>query len=336
MSTKKILIGFLLLGALIIFALATFYIENWQFYVQDGYKLHARFPRALELSAGDEVTVAGVEVGRVHSISVDPQREHPVEVVMWIRKDTAIRENDRAIIKMRSIFGGSFLEIERVDRDAPLLADGNELRSTMTSKGIPEIIAKSDEVLDEALETVEDSRVALRNFAMISERLKEGKGTVGKLLVDDSAYENLQTALKDAGSALDGVAKVTDNLLEGKGVAGRLLVDDTLGTQFEDSLEDIGQFARLLGDISDDFQHSSLGRLVSDDEFYQSANKALKDLQQAMAAVAESRGTVGKLINDPELYEKVNATVDGVQEIINEYREQSPILTFTGAVFGAM
>ncbi len=336
MSTVKVLIGFLLLGALIIFALATFYIENWQFYVQEGYRLNARFSRALELKAGDEVRIAGVEVGRVHSISVDPRLEKPVKVNLWIRKDTDIREADVAHVRMRSIFGGSFLEIVRIDQDARVLGDGDSIEETRSGRGVAEIVEKSDEVLDEMLAAISDSRGALRNIASISERLERGEGTIGRLLADEDAYDELMAAFGDANRVLKDVATLTDGLREGRGLAGRFLTDDELAERFDSAVADVGRFSAVLGEMSDDFRHSSLGRLASDDELYVKLTRTLEGLEDTMSAVSESRGTVGMLVNDPELYLKLNATVDGVQEIINEYREQSPILTFTGAVFGAL
>lgn len=336
MKTSKILVGFLLLGSLVIFALATFYIENWQFYVKEGYRLDARFVRALELGTGDEVRIAGVEVGRVHSITVDPQLELPVSVTMWIRKGTEIRESDVAVIRMRSIFGGSFLEIERVDRQAPLLDDGDTIAATRVSLGVADVIEKSDLVLDEALGAFHDSRGALKNLSVISDRLAGGEGTLGRLLADESAYDELKATLQGAGRVLDDIAGMTEALQEGRGLAGRLLSDEELADRFEAAVTDAGKFAGMLADISEGFPDSSLGRLASDDEIYDSLKRTLGELEKAVAAVSTGTGTVGRLINDPELYNELRATVKGVQEIINEYREQSPILTFAGAVFGAL
>ncbi len=336
MQTKKVLIGFLLLGALVIFALSTFYIENWHFYVQEGYRISARFERALELSSGDEVRIAGVDVGRVHNISVEPHKELPVKVSMWIRKDVDVREQDIAVIRMRSIFGGSFLEIERVDSTVAQLEEGGTIALTRVSNSIPEIIEKSDLVLEEALGAVDDSRQALNNIALISERLERGEGTIGKLLRDDSAYYELTAALEGAGNTLEGLSRVTESVQKGHGILGRLISDEDWAERFADTVDGSGKFAKMLGELADDFPESSLGRLASDDEMYVKLESTLHELESAIIEVSRGEGTMGRLISDPELYDKVNATVDGVQQIINEYREQSPILTFTGAVFGAM
>ena len=58
---KKVLVGMLLLGALIVFGVATFKVKNWQFYLSKGKPIEARFPVVHTLDKGDLVRMAEAE-----------------------------------------------------------------------------------------------------------------------------------------------------------------------------------------------------------------------------------------------------------------------------------
>ena len=61
----------------------------------------------------------------------------------------------------------------------------------------------------------------------------------------------------------------------------------------------------------------------------------LDDLKKFSGALAEGKGTVGKLVMKDEAYSKLTELIDSVQDIVDTFREQSPVISFAGAVFGA-
>ncbi|MDP6107586.1 MAG: MlaD family protein, partial [Candidatus Brocadiia bacterium] len=131
---RKILVGLLLLGALIIFAMATFYIEDWERIIRPGgYTLLATFESAQGLVKGDEVQIAGVPVGRVQSLEVDATGTTtlPVKATLWIREGVEIREGAMAAVEVKSVFGGAFLTIIPGNRTASKLEPGGVIVTTI-------------------------------------------------------------------------------------------------------------------------------------------------------------------------------------------------------------
>ena len=55
-----------------------------------GYHMYALFNNVQELKVGDRVKMAGVEVGRVESINLDPEH-NKVRVEMKVRKSAGIK-----------------------------------------------------------------------------------------------------------------------------------------------------------------------------------------------------------------------------------------------------
>ncbi|MFO8008403.1 MAG: MlaD family protein [Candidatus Brocadiia bacterium] len=397
---RKVLIGMLLLGGLIVFALATFYVENWQFYLGEGYRLTARFPVAQTLDEGDMVRLAGVPVGTVRDLSIDTRAdtESPVKATLWIRSGVRVRAEDTAYIKMSTLFGGNYISIERGDPRARALADGESIPKTGVTPSITQVIEKSTETLT----TVSDS---FQGISEMVEQIREGKGALARLIQDEEFFNQLQGTVTEAEGAVAGLKKASERLEKGEGVLGKLLMDDQLASDLETITADVKELSADLRAISADLQdgqgtagrllkdeelyvrlrdavdalagvatgfqegegilpqllqdeelatelretaanlrdaserlatsEGTLGRLLSSDETYQKLNKSMDDLNQVTAALAEGEGTLGKIMMDDRLYNRITTIADDLQAMLDTYREQSPVISLAGAVFGA-
>jgi len=392
--TRKILVGMLLLGALFIFGLATFYVENWQFYLGKGYRLVARFPVAHTLDTGDLVRIAGVPAGTVKELTIDTETAtaKPVTAVLLIQDEFKVHADDTATIRISSFFGGNYISIDRGDKAAPELRDGDEIRKTAVSAGITEVVEQSqaalaevrtaigqiteittqlregegtlgkllmDEELANKLDSVADQATSvLEGFKTASDRLQQGEGALGKLLMDDELAEQLSTAARDATEVAANLKEVSADLHNGKGTIGRLFADEELYAELKDTVDTIGDFAdkanngngilaKLLSDedlaqdirtfaadarqVATDMKDISAEMRGGDSSFMAS----LENLKDITDAIANGEGTLGKLVRDDQVYQQISGLLDAVQGIVDTYREQSPVISLAGAVFGA-
>lgn len=386
-NTTKILVGLLLIGALIIFAVGTFYIKDWGLQLRKGYEVTARFKSAENLADGDNVTISGVKVGKVKQMDIDSTAgaEYPVIATFWVRGDVKLRADDQPEIRTESVFGGKYVAIVRGDPKANQLADGSQLRNGVVTPDIPEVIA-------EMKSTLARTHKAIDNITEITDRLKEGKGTIGKLLTDEAAYNELTSAAKDAKAAFKNIDDLTNEIRNGKGLATTILKDEELAKDVKSMAKDISTVAKdaqgvvgdakafmkdlreitrdmkdgkgtigkllksdelykdvkslaeqassgmkSLQDVADKISkgEGTVGKLVNSDDAYKSLMASLDNVKKITADFADAKGTLPKLIHDDKLYVQLERAVKGLQEAIQDYREQSPIVTFTGVVFGA-
>ncbi len=387
---RKVLVGMLLLGALFIFGLATFYVENWQRYLGKGYPLKAKFPLVHTLDVGDIVRMSGVEVGAVEELTINteapPQRQ--VEAVLRINLDVTVRAEDKAVIKMASIFGGYYVALEPGDRNARTLGEDEEIVNTAVAPSVTEVVEESKVTLEEiregfngAFENIDtltadlregkgtlarlltdeelaaDMDVIVQGLKTASERLEKGEGVLGKLLMDEDMEDDLQKLLAN-------LKETSEDLAEGKGLLGRLLTDEELSQDVDaivsslktaserletgegvlgkllmdqQMAEDVSTLITNLKDISDDMLsgEGTMAKLLRSDEVYQQLMSALDDLGEATGAIARGEGTIGKLVQDDEVYSKIKQLLQDVQGIVDAYREQSPVISVAGSLFGA-
>ncbi len=104
------------------------------------YELNATFPRADGLGAGSEVRLAGVRVGTVRSIRVDPDT-YLAEARIEIQSDLLVPEDSSAEIRADGLLGGSFVAIVPGAEDA-MLSEGESFAFTQGSVSLMDLIGR--------------------------------------------------------------------------------------------------------------------------------------------------------------------------------------------------
>src|SRR5690606_26240167 len=92
---------------------------------QEGYTVTARFISSSGLKEGAMVELAGVRVGKVRRIALDPERYESV-VTLAIEPGVQITEDTIASVRTAGIIGDKFIKLTPGGMDI-YLADGDEL-----------------------------------------------------------------------------------------------------------------------------------------------------------------------------------------------------------------
>ena len=132
-----------------------------------GYQVSANFPEATLLAQTGDVRISGVPVGRVVKMERNGNRTH---VTMQIKSRYAPLPSDtRAMLRLKTLFGETYVELTPGSRSAPWLADGGTIPDTQ--------IARSVE-LDEVLKTFQPPiRAAFRSWLQSQADAIQGRGT---------------------------------------------------------------------------------------------------------------------------------------------------------------
>src|SRR5476649_162406 len=76
-----------------------------------GYHVTAQFDTAQELKVGDNVKMAGVEIGRVEKISLD-ETNNKVNVMMKLHPYAIVKTDGKAVIKFTGLMGQNFVSVD--------------------------------------------------------------------------------------------------------------------------------------------------------------------------------------------------------------------------------
>jgi len=119
------------------------------------------------------------------------------------------------------------------------------------------------------------ANLLLDNLVSVSQDLKEGKGTLGKLIVSDELYGKMK-------KAVSGLAEVSEKINSNKGTLGKLVNDATLYDEAKETLDNLKVITAKIKEGK-----GTLGKLVNDEKLYTDAEKTLKKVQVGMEGLDE-------------------------------------------------
>jgi len=176
-------IGLLILF-MIVFSIGDFYLLN------PGYTLTVRFTTASGIDIGAPVHVAGVVSGEVKGIKVDfAEGKTRVDLLVWLKKGSLVSDNSVAEIKTLGLLGEKYLDIFPGQNPQKFLQQG-DLLVGKDPISMDNLIAKGHEAASEL-------EASAQTLHAILQKVESGEGTVGKLLVDDKLYHDIESLVED-------------------------------------------------------------------------------------------------------------------------------------------
>jgi phospholipid/cholesterol/gamma-HCH transport system substrate-binding protein len=104
-----------------------------------GYTVIADFPSVGGLKAGSTVEIAGVEVGRVDSITLD--KDYQARVSMTIRPSVKLQDDSIASIKTKGLIGEKYVRISPGGSEK-LIAPNGRLKEVEPPVDFEELLSK--------------------------------------------------------------------------------------------------------------------------------------------------------------------------------------------------
>ena len=279
----------------------------------------------------DNVMYRGTKVGGVEEIEVTPSN---LVVRIEIDQSVVLREGYRISVCSLSMLGGQFLMLEEGEGEVVGLTDGL-LRGEPPTDWMQDVarIARNLKDLTEngSVHTVITNVEAVSASARaIAERLERGEGTLGKLLSsDDTAYRDMTNAVADAKLVLANAAEISERIKAGEGTVGKLLSSDS--DLYADLKEAVASFRQACEKIK---LPENLDKDVA--EIAAGANKLLANLTEVAERLKNGEGTLGKLATETEMYDEVQGVIKDVRQVLDNYRDTTPISTFGSLIMGGL
>jgi phospholipid/cholesterol/gamma-HCH transport system substrate-binding protein len=295
------------------------------YWFRDVYKVQAHFDDVMGLRDGDSVVVRGMKVGNVNEILL---KTNSVVVTMLLESNIEIREGYSIRIMPSSVLGGQYLHIDQGpfgSKPLPqdMLFDGQTPPDLMNEAALL-VNELRERLFDGGI--VDDLERTTKGFRLVVERIESGQGTIGKLLSDD---DTLYSDIVDTMETVSGFAKRIES---GEGTLGKLFSEDT--TIYDNLLASTEALATVMQQLEDG--KGTLGKLLSeDDSLYTDLHDTVKSLKTVAQKIERGEGLLGKLTNDEQLYTDIQEVVGEARATLDDFRESSPVVTFSSIFFGA-
>jgi phospholipid/cholesterol/gamma-HCH transport system substrate-binding protein len=331
-------VGIFVVVGILLLILMTLKIEKFQIGKRAGYLLSIYFDSAAGVAQNSQVRVAGVRVGDVEKVGLENGK---AKVTFRIPPHIILYKDAKAYLKSEGFLGEKYVEITPgtpgnpkvepngvIEQGAPP-TDLEHFLSNVDNIGedIKEVIKPLGDVLKsvdpkkvegiiteinkfssqltglakESRETIEKAKNTFSRMEDIGERVNRGEGTLGKLISDETIYQDAKKTIETAKEAVEKV----------KGTA--------------DTLKNISEKIER--------GEGTLGKLIQDESLYQEAKETLQSVKGIAEKVEKGEGTLGKLINDDSLVKETEKTMKKVQKAAEGIQEQTPI-TILGTIIG--
>ncbi len=238
-AKHPVAVGAFVVAGVLLFAAGLFLIGNRRMLFSDTFEVYAEFANISGLQNGAKVRVAGMDAGEVTTIHVPANPSAKFRVRLRIREDLhpLIRVDSVASIQTDGLVGNKFVQVEAGTDQAQLVPSKGTIRSRepfdfaemlqrmsetldLVTSTIVEVRSGVDDALQSVTDTAAEAQDLINDFgkdardilasahrasdnlnAIVAD-VRQGKGTVGKLMTDDALYTSFSRISSDGQKAV--------------------------------------------------------------------------------------------------------------------------------------
>lgn len=282
-------------------------LNGWQFF-HKGVHISTLFDTVQDLKTGDDVKMAGVPIGHVEKIAIENDK---VRVTMALNADAPVKTDSTATINFTGLMGQNFVALSFGSADSPRALDGSMLASE-EQPDLNAVMAKLNDAasgIQNAMKGFTGDSInnllgpltdlikhnsgnlsaTITNIQNITGQIASGRGTVGKLIYDQTLYNSAMGTVSNLQTAVASAQTMISSVTNGQGTLGKLMTDDTLYTETTGSMTNLHQILLKINE-----GQGTVGALVNKQEFYKNAQLSLQKLDKAADGL-EDQGPISIL-----------------------------------------
>jgi phospholipid/cholesterol/gamma-HCH transport system substrate-binding protein len=249
--------------------------------------LSAVFNDVSGLQKGNNILFSGVKVGTVKKVRLTSNGHVEVEMRIEEKAEDFIPRDSKAKIASDGLIGNRIIVIYGGTPGTATVKTGDSLES--------EVPLHSAEMMNTLQESNKNLSQITNDFKLVSKRLADGEGTVGKLLTDETLATQLEITSQRLQTASANIILLASNLAEytakfqQKGTLMNDLVTDTLfftnlkaaSLQIEQASKNAKELTNNLSEVSYKLKDSSnvAGVLFNDQESAARLRIAIQNVQ---------------------------------------------------------
>jgi phospholipid/cholesterol/gamma-HCH transport system substrate-binding protein len=182
-------IGLFIFIGLVILTIVTFSIND--FFFKSGYNIFVELGFANGIQQSAPVRLAGISVGEVKEAGVfkDDHGKTMVRLKLWLTNDAKVEKDAQVIINTLGLIGEKYVEIIPGTPGSLLVSEGSVMKGH-DSISVERITKKGYEIALKLESTIE-------HMDEILTQIKSGQGTMGKLIYDETIYNEAESMVKD-------------------------------------------------------------------------------------------------------------------------------------------
>jgi phospholipid/cholesterol/gamma-HCH transport system substrate-binding protein len=340
----RLKVGVLAIASMTILAILIFLITGQTNLFESHVVVYSYLADAAALTIGAPVNLNGIPIGKVKSITLsgskDPQRLVRVEMEIPEHELKDIPVDSLSSISSANVLGTKYINIKSGMSDVTLRA-GGEIHSLNTAE-FENVVQQGYAVLTALQGTVEKVNTIVERIDRITGIVESGKGSIGKLLVDETLYNHFLAivdevkqladalnsdqgtlgkllyspeAYNDFRKSLARVDSLLEGLQQGKGAAGKFLNDPAIYDEIHKAIADAD---KIIQDLN--AGQGTAGKLLKSDELHKQLLDSISKLDLIMDKINSGQGTIGQLLVNPQLYDNLAGATREMHGLMQDFR----------------
>lgn len=251
-------------------------------------KLYVIYENVAGLAPSAPVTLNGLTIGKVNSITINPDGKLLVE--LHITTDFPISKSSIAEIYDSGLVGGRQIAIKPNLLDKNYTVSGDYLKAS-SKLGLTDALAQQLEPLQAKIQEL------LKNADVLFTNVND--------VLDTQTRQNLKSSIASLNATLSEFSVASKNVNE-------LLAENK--SKLNNTLKNVDKVSGNFATISDSLAKANLGQTVKNLE------KTLAKVDKIMADLEQGKGTMGKLIKDETMYTNFSKTSKELELLLLDVR----------------
>lgn len=277
----EVLVGLLLATAVAVGIGGTVWIARGG--LARNYAMYARFPWGAGLKQGQPVLLAGVRIGFVDQVSLDPNGT--IVVALKIEQQYKIPKGSTATVQANGIFGDQLIAVQPVLGQTAYLPANDTLPSGKGSPGTAELLSKGDSIASDVRAITGKTRAEFVEGGGVAE-IRALMADVTKLVAQLSKVTATQSAQLTA----------TQQSL-------RTAIASIDSVKIDSTLTNVRATSASFEQLSRDLKETNA------------------QVQKVVDKINSGNGTVGKLMNDGAVYARLDTLLARVDSVTAEFKK---------------
>jgi phospholipid/cholesterol/gamma-HCH transport system substrate-binding protein len=335
-SAAQLKVGILGMVALCCIALLIFLLTGNMQLFEKRVPLYFFTSNADGLTSGASVNINGIQAGTVNSVGLSGENAPDRIIKIGLQMDSKMLKevpvDSVASIASGNLLGSTkYVEIDK-GRSQETISPGGTLKSANTQE--------FDQLVKQGFGLLDSLQATVGKINDIVDEIQNGKGTIGKLLVDASLYNTVEgtvsqlqalattlnsrtgtighlindpTLYNQATVIVSRIDKLTADLEAGQGTAGLILKDPKLYNSLNESVNSLNTILANLNSGK-----GTVGQLLVSNKLGNQLSTTLTRVDTTLDKVNSGQGTIGQLLVNPQLYDQTNGTVRELHKVLTD------------------
>lgn len=281
-ASQKIYLGLFVIIGLLILILAVYFIGDKQKMFGKTNHLEAVFNNVNGLQLGNNVRYSGISVGTVRGIEMINDTTVRVDMIIDKAIFPYIKKDAIATISSDGLVGNMIINIIPGKENQPSIEPGETIKTFNR--------IRTEDLLNTLSITNKNAATLTANLLKITDKIIEGKGTIGSLLNDTlisrdlgETMRYLKLTTKSASETVSKIDKIVTSLDNKDNVLG-VIKDTAVAHNLKITMANLAQSTSEI-------------------------NKVVTNLNATILNIKDGKGSINYLSNNPDLVRKIDSTM---------------------------